>query len=418
MKYFPLFLIFSLSSASLLANEDEGYLSAGKYAGSYSGTIISDNAGAASGAIQDVAHSIAVPTREASSSAWGYIVDVKDGAVKRAAIANGDGVSINASVYALSLRQAERDNTPLKTLEKDKEKRQYEMAKSREEADRLQKLAKEYSEVATNFQLNMSASIEGIADSSKKLAGWDKEKQVKLDKLLADHKKLGTLTAEDGSARMGEHTLISMKETLTDLETFIKKSPDAAAKAGLTKRFSAMSSLMEGAQARLSEKENQMRVATAKINELSRTDENQVAETEANMQRKMILGTLNNSVTNLINSGDFSKVRSQLAFTHFKEVEKEMAEKGVKSGDVKKAYMAQTKELAEQYNNTPFGIYVNSQIAKAMGSVCDLVKNQCKEEGSNGALFNFLDDSSRGTFKVKSPAQVVEPVADKNTIGK
>jgi hypothetical protein len=408
MKYFPLTLVLALSTSFAHA-EEEGTWTATKYAGSYSGTVISDNAGAASGAIQDMAHAAYVPTKEAASSAWGYIVDVKDGVVKRSAIANGDGVSINASVYALSLRQAERENTDLKTLQKDREKRQYDLKRATEETARLEKLATEYKDAASKFQSNISATVDGIADSAKKLEGWDKAHQEKLDKLLADHKKLGSLTADDGKARTGEHTLVSMKESLSDLETFIKKSPDSAAKAGLTARLNTMSSLMEGAQSRLAEKEDQMRASTAKINELSKIDETQVAQSEQQMQRRMILGTLN--------QGEFSKVRSQLAFSHFKEIEKEMAAKGVKEGDVKKAYRGHAKEIAEQYNNTPMGLYVNGQIAKAMGTVCELVNNQCKE-GSNAALFDFLDDTSRGNFKITTPGQPAGDGKEDETVKK
>ena len=97
-------------------------------------------------------------------------------------------------------------------------------------------------------------------------------------------------------------------------------------------------------------------------------------------------------------SADFSKVRSQLAFSHFKDIEASMKEKGVKAGDVKDSYKKNSAALASQYNNTPFGVYVNGQIAKAMGSVCDIVNNQCKE-GTNSSLFDFLDDSSRSNYK-------------------
>ncbi|MBY0416145.1 MAG: hypothetical protein K2Q18_18375, partial [Bdellovibrionales bacterium] len=144
-------------------------------------------------------------------------------------------------------------------------------------------------------------------------------------------------------------------------------------------------------------------LVTAKINELSKIDEKKVANEEESMKRQMILGTLNNSVNNLITNAEFTKVRAQLAFSHFGEFDKELAEKGVKAGDAKEAYKKNAVAIAAEYNETPFGLYVNGQIAKAMGTICDLVvNNQCKD-GSNAVLFDFLNDGSRQP-KLKLPA--------------
>lgn len=408
MKFTPFLFLLILPNTYA----KEGTWTATKYGAAYAGTVIADNAGEAMGAVQDAAHAAYVPTREAAGSAWGYVLDVKDGMVKRSAISNGDGVAINASVYAMSLRQAERENKDLKQLQKDREKRQYDLKRATEETERLQKLATEYVDLASKFQSNISETLNGIAESAQKLEGFDKAHQDRLQQILDQHKKLGALTAEDGKSRVGQQALVSMKEALVDLEDFARKSPEAAAKAGLTMRLAAMSSMLEGAQERFTEKEDQIEKAQKKINELSAVDESKVALTEQDMQRNMILGSLNNSVSNLITNGEFSRVRSQLAFSHFNEIEKEMKEKGVKAGDVKKAYKDHMKELADQYNNTPLGVFVNGQIAKAMGTVCEFVNNQCKD-GTNNQLFDFLDDTSRGKFKIVMPET---PTADPQTV--
>ncbi len=400
MKLIP--LTFSLAVLSTAAVAQEGNLSALTYSAQYGFDVAKDNAGEVNNAIGEAGHAIAVPTKQAARSVWGFISDVGDGIEKNKAISFGDGVLINTSVYSLALRQAERENTPLKTLQKDRDERQYRLKRAQAETERLNAIAKDYKEDASKFQSNIASTLDDIATTAKKLEGWDKAHQDKLDKFLQEHKKLGSLTAADGNSRVGSHSLVAMNETWTDLEDFIKKSPDSAKKIGLDTRLKTMKSLLSGASERIQDKENKLMAVTAKINELSKIDEKKVADDEASMKRQMILGTLNNSVNNLINQAEFSKVRSQLAFSHFDEIEKELMGKGLKKGDVKDEYKKNIQALANQYNNTPIGVYVNSQIAKAMGSVCDLVNNQCKE-GLSSTLFNFLDDSSRFKFKNISP---------------
>jgi t-SNARE complex subunit (syntaxin) len=399
MKLLPLAVLLAVSIPTVIhADEEEGTGSAIKYAAGYAADVTRDAAGNVINDLQDAGHAVAVPTKQAAKSAWGFLSDIGNGIEKSRAISNGDGVTINTSVYSLALRQAERDNTALKTLQKERDERQYNLKRAQKETERLGKLAEDYKDDAVKFSSNMMAALTGIAENTKKLEGWDKAHQEKMDKFLEEHKKLGTLTAQDGNSRVGSHLLASMSETWADLEDAIKKSPDSAAKLGLTARLKSMSSLLDGASNRITEKEAQMMAVTAKINEYAKIDEKQVANDEESMKRQMILGTLNNSVNNLITSADFSKVRAQMAFAHFGDIEKGMAEKGVKGGDVKEAYKKNSSALASQYNNTPFGVYVNGQIAKAMGSVCDIVANQCKD-GTNAALFDFLDDSTRNNLK-------------------
>lgn len=392
------------------SEDEEGTGSAISHATSYAADVTKDAAGNIANAMADMSHAVAVPTKEKSKSVWGFLSDVGNGFEKSRAVSNGDGVAINASVYSLALRQAERENLPLKTLQKERDERQYNLKRAQKETERLTELTKDYKDDANKFQSNISSSLVGIAESAKKMEGWDKAHQDKLDAFVAEHKKLGSLTATDGAARVGSHTMLAMNETWSDLEAFVKKSPEAAKSAGLSGRFKAMTTLLSGATERITDREQKMMAATAKLNELSRINEGSVASEEESMKRQMILGTLNNSVNNLITSADFSKVRAQLAFSHFGDIEKEMADKGVKTGDVKEQYKKNSTVLANQYNNTPFGVYVNGQIAKAMSTVCDMVNNQCKE-GTNASLFDFLDDSSRINFKSveKDQAPKVEP---------
>lgn len=402
-KMLPMAMMMVLAVPSIsYSQEEEGTMSALGHTASYAATVSKDAAGNMSNALADMGHAVAVPVKEKSKSMWGFLSDVGNGIEKSRAVSNGDGVAINASVYSLALRQAERDNAALKTLQKDRDERQYSLQRAQKETQRLSDLTKEYKDDAVKFQSNVASSLIGIAESAKKMDGWDKAQQAKLDSFVSEHKKLGSLTAEDGSARMGSHALLKLNETWSELESFMKKSPEAAKSAGLTTRLKAMTTLLAGASDRIADREQKILVTTAKINELSKVNEFNVADEEAFMKRQMVLGTLNNSVNNLINSADYSKVRSQLAFAHFSEVEKEMEAKGVKAGDVKEQYKKNSVALASQYNNTPFGVYVNGQIAKAMGSVCDLVSNQCKE-GMNSSLFDFLDDSSRSNFKANEP---------------
>ncbi|MGZ3787807.1 MAG: hypothetical protein ACXVLQ_04750 [Bacteriovorax sp.] len=412
MKLLP--IAIAIAAVTPMARAEEDTLSAASHAVEYAAHVTEDKAGEFSNGVEDVGHAIAVPTKEAAHSAWGFLQDVGDGIEKNRAISSGDGLAINTSVYSLALRQAEKENTPLTTLQKERDERQYRLKRAQEETDRLNGIAKDYKEDAKNFQSNISSTLTGIAKAAKKLEGWDKAHQAKLDKFLEEHKKLGSLTAEDGNARMGDHTILSLNEAWVDLEDAIKKSPTSAKKLGLDGRLKAMDSLLSGATARIQEKENQIMESTAKINELSKVDEKQVANDEASMKRQMILGTLNNSVNNLINQAEFSKARSQLAFSHFGEIERELASSGVQSGDVKNQYKKNANALAAQYNNTPIGVYVNSQISKAMSSVCELVNNQCKD-GMNASLFDFLDDTSR--FKFKSPSDDSKPARKSNSSG-
>ena len=368
-----MFVLLAGLSTSAWSGE-EGYGSAIGSAASYSGTIIKDNVGEA-----------VKPTKGFLQSVWGYLADAGNGIEKQKALMSGDGVAINASVYSLALREAERRNEPLKK-----------MKQSQEEAKRLEGLARDYQEDARNFGSNISATLEELAQTAKKLDGWDKKKQDKLASLLQEHKKLGEQTATDGKARMGSHTIVSLSETFAELETAIMSSPDKAQSLGLSGRLGSMKSLLDGARTRLSTKEEQIMAATRTLNEL----EKEFGAGPEEMQRRMVLGTLNNAVNNLITQAEFSKNRAQLAFSHFSDIEKELASKGIKGGDVKKYYRddKNLKALTDSYNDTPMGVYVNSQISKAMGSVCELVNNQCKD-GTNANLFNFLDDSGRSIFK-------------------
>ncbi len=377
MKFIPLVLVLATVSFPILADEERGYGDAIGSAASYSGTIVKDNVGGA----------VVKPTKSFLQTIWGYVSDAGNGLEKQKALMSGDGVAINASVYSLALRDAERKNEPLKK-----------MKQLQEESKRLEGLARDYQKDASNFGNNIGATLQDIAQTAKKLEGWDQKKQEKLAALLAEHKKLGEKTASDGDPRIASQTIVSLSETFAELETAIMKSPDKAQSIGLGGRLGAMKSLLAGASARLSEKESQIMAATKTLNDLEREN----GATPEEMQRKMVLGTLNNAVNNLITQAEFSKNRAQLAFSHFSEIEKELAEKGVKAGDVKKFYRddKNLKALTDSYNDTPMGVYVNSQISKAMGSVCELVNNQCKD-GTNSDLFKFLDDSSRQIYKDK-----------------
>jgi hypothetical protein len=417
MKILPIALMVMMTVPGIThAEDEEGTASAISHSASYMADITKDAAGNMAGAVADLSHAVAVPTKEKAKSIWGYLSDVGNGYEKSRAVSNGDGVAINASVYSLALRQAERENLPLKSLQKERDERLYNLKRAQKESARLVELTNDYKDDATKFQSNISTTLVGIAESAKKLEGWDKAHQEKLNAFISEHKKLGSLTATDGAARAGSHAMLAMSETWSDLESFIKKSPDSAKATGLSGRLKAMSTLLSGATERIADREQKMLATTAKINELSKINESNVANEEESMKRQMILGSLNNSVNNLITSADFSKVRSQLAFSHFGEIEKEMEAKGVKAGDVKEQYKKNSTALASQYNNTPFGVYVNGQIAKAMGSVCDVVNNQCKE-GTNASLFDFLDDSSRMNLKIIDKGSVVTPKVESSKIG-
>ncbi|NOT80599.1 MAG: hypothetical protein HOP07_16550 [Bacteriovoracaceae bacterium] len=398
MKFLPIVLILSTISAPVFSQE--GYGTAAHSALKYSGNIISDNAGDISNSVQDATRAVAKPTKSFLASIWGYISDAGNGIEKQKALATGDGVAINASVYSLALREAERKNEPLNQLKSKRDDTQYALKRSQDEAKRLEELAKAYKEDANNFGRNINTTLQEIASTATRLEGWDKQKQVKLSKLLDEHKKLGEETAKDGDARHASHTLTSLSETFAELETAVLKSPDQAQSIGLGGRLGAMKSLLQGAATRMGEKETQMLQSTRRLNELAQIDDKALAASQEDMQRKMVLGTLNNAVNNLITQAEYSKNRAQIAFSHFDDIEKELGVKGVKPGDLKKHYRDDKNLLAltNTYNNSPIGVYVNSQISKALGSVCELVNNQCKD-GTNTNLFNFLDDSSRSIFK-------------------
>lgn len=413
MKLLPLTL--AIIGMTTTGHCEEGYLSAAGSAIGYGWDVTKENAGDLANGLQDAGHVVAVPTKEVSKSVWGYVSDWFTGGSKKINEITGDGVGINADVFTLALREAQRENTKLNILQKEREERQYRLKRTIDESERLKGLSTDYKTDAANFQKNMVATVTDIANVAKKLEGWDEKHQANLKKLLDEHKDLGTLTSKDGEARIGSHVLISMREALTDLEDAIKKSPDSARKLGLDGRMGAMKSLFEGATVRIQEKEGEIANTMAKINKLSSVDEGKVANEEAYLKRMMILGTLNNSVNNLITQSEFSKNRSHLAFSHFSEIENDLKDKKIQAGDVKNAYKKNGVALASQYNNTPIGVYVNNQIAKAMGSVCELVNNQCKE-GVNASLFDFLDDSSRTNYKIPTSAPTpnsTEPVLSK-----
>jgi chromosome segregation ATPase len=381
MKFIPLILLFSTVSFPIRAEQPD-YFPA-EYATSYS--------------TQDVTGAITRPIKSFSETIWGFIADTKDKMGMRAAEMTGDAVSISASNYSLALREAERKNEPLKKLKS-----------SQEEAKQLEDLAGEYKKDIEKFEKDIDATLQLVAQDAKAIKGRDQKKQEKLEKLLAERKKLGQKTAIDGDPRHGGHVLLSLSETFSELEMDIMNVPDRAKSIALGKRLEKMKTLLEGATVNLSETQKKMLVVTNRINELAK-DENGLPTTPEVMQRRMILGTLNNSVSNLITQAEFSKNRAQLAFSHFADLEKELASKGVKAGDVKKYYRDEKnlKALTDSYNDTPIGVYINSQISKAMGSVCELVNNQCKD-GTNSNLFNFLDDSGRAIFKDR----VSEPLDD------
>ncbi len=402
VKIIPLVLVLATISFPTFASagEDEGYMSATGYAGSYTGTVIQDNAGEAVNSVAGATRAVVKPTKSFLQTIWGYLSDAGNGIEKQKALVTGDAVAINASVYSMALRDAERKNEPLKKMKASKEERDESRELSIKEAKRLEDLARDYQLDATNFGKSISATLSDIAENATKLKGWDKKKQDKLAVLLAEHKKLGEATALDGKARIASHTTTSLAEMFAELETAVMSSPDQASSIGLSGRMGSMKSLLAGATKRLSDKEEQMLKVTRTLNELAQVDEKKLAATQEDMQRKMVLGTLNNAVNNLITQAEYSKNRAQLAFSHFADIEKELGVKGIKAGDLKKHYRddKNLKALTDSYNDSPIGVYVNSQISKAMGSVCELVNNQCKD-GTNSNLFNFLDDSGRTIFK-------------------
>lgn len=393
MKFFPLFLSLTIIPTSYSAENSKGAIAT---TARYAGNVLRDNAGELANSASNAYQIIASPTREAASFAWGFLSDVGNGLQKSRAIANGDGVEVNAKVYALALREAERQNQDLKTLQSDRERRQRDLKRAREETTRLEKLSADYKIDANNFQQNINTSLVEIASNAQKLEAWSPEHQAKLDAFVAENKKLGEATAADGKPRVGAHVLVGMSSAWANLEDAILKTNNTALRKVFSTKFSAMKSYLASANERIQDREAKIQESMKTINELSKINENGVADSEESMRRQMVLGTLNNSVVNLINDAEFSKVRSQLAFSHFADIEKQLGAKGVKPGEVKAAYMANKEALAAQYNETPIGLYVNGQISKAMSSVCEMVANQCQEK-SQPDLLRVIDATPRTT---------------------
>lgn len=408
-KILPLAILVAISIPNVHAEDaTEDTLTAGKHATGYAGLVIRDSANDLSNKVKSLARPVGDAILEGADVAGGFLSDLYEGGSKKYAISAGDGVTINARVYSLALRDAVKKNSELKMVESTRKEVKRNLEDAIKETDELKSYGEEYKDYAVKFQKNASGAVLDLVESTRKLAVKDKALQEKLDQFIADHKKIGSLTAEDGNARIGSHTLVSMNETLAQIKGFIERTPEAANSEVLKGRFNAMTSLLANATKNINDKEQKIATSIGKINFYSQFDDKRMAEDEEALKRQIILGTLNNSVNNLITNAEFSKVRSQLAFAHFNEIEKEM--KGVKAGDVKDQYKKNIGALSSQYNNTPFGVYVNSQIAKAMGSVCELVNNQCKE-GTNASLFDFLDDTNRSNYKAGESKEVVAPGA-------
>ena len=207
-----------------------------------------------------------VPTERTAKSTWGFLSDIGNGFEKRRAIMAGDGVAVSASVYAMALRQAERDNKDLKKLEKDRKEQEIKSKRVLEESARLAKVGKEYEEDAVKLQSNVSAALSEIAQTAVNLPGWTPAHQENLNKLLAENNKLGALKSSDGNDRIGTHALLSLKTAWVDLESFIKKNPDAAKKIGLDGKLKTMSSLLSGASQKIEEKEKSVCISTELVN--------------------------------------------------------------------------------------------------------------------------------------------------------
>lgn len=403
MKLFPLIIALTLVPTSYAEENKIGSLAT---TARYAGHVLRDNAGELANSAAAAYQVVASPAKEVAHSAWGFLSDVGNGWQKNLAIVNGNGVELNAKVYALALREAERQNKDFKTLQSDRDKRQRDLKRAREEAIRLEKLSTDYKTDAANLQTNINATLVEIATNAQKLEAWSPEHQEKLNAFIEENKALGAATAKDGQSRSGAHALAGMSNAWASLEDAIAKTNDIALKKVFATKYAAMKSFLSGANERIQDREAKIQESMSTINELSRINENDVSDSEESMKRQMILGTLNTSVGNLINNAEFSKVRSQLAFSHFSDIEKQLSAKGVKTGEVKAAYIANQEALAAQYNETPMGIYVNGQINKAMSLVCEMVANQCKENAQTN-LLKIINSAAR-----EIPAKILTPSTD------
>ncbi|MBY0414055.1 MAG: hypothetical protein K2Q18_07810, partial [Bdellovibrionales bacterium] len=338
MKILPLAVLVALSVPNVILAEDGDEPNGAIVTNvNYAKTVAKDNYKAAMNSLQDLGHKVYTKTAGFFDALGDSVSDVTDSFQTSRAISNGDGVEINARVYSLALRKAENAEGGVKQLKKDQQEREYSLKQAKKEVDGLADLSKDYKKVATDSAYNVGDALVGIAEQTQKLKGWDEAHQKKMDEFVKQHKELGKLTAEDGAGRVGEQMLLSMKESWTSLGDFIKKSPDAAKAAGLEVKFNNMSSVLVKSITRMTEKEGQILTSMGKINTLSKAIEAGAIDEES-LQRQTILGTLNNSVNNLITSAEFSKARSQLAFSKFSEIEDSMKKKGVKAGDAKEAY--------------------------------------------------------------------------------
>lgn len=404
MRIAPFLLLIMLPTVSFaqgelgMDGEDARAQDVKKAHGNYNATVLRQAGGDFLNAADDAAYNyLYKPGREVARNVGGFFSDVIDGSAKRMAVANGDAVSVNANAYLLTLRKEERENQELNKTASALEEQSRVYKKSEKEVERLKSLAEEYKVNAKEFQQNLGGAVKDLAETTQKIEGLSAAQKDQIAGFLKAHQELGKETAKSGDPKYLDHFAVSMSEMLSTLGTAVKGSQLGAQKKTLEGRIERMRDYMQSAATKFKQKELEITDATEKVNS-SRSQLAKLSTDEQQLRREQVLSSLNNSVVGIINNAEFSKIRSQLAFAHFDDIAKELKDKGLNSKDVKKAYKERLSDITKQYNETPIGLYVNGQISKAMGSVCDLVANQCKDAADN-KFFDFMDDSSRKSLK-------------------
>jgi len=311
---------------------------------------------------------------------------------------SSDPVKLAGALYSQELRAAKKANPE---ADKSADAR----VKRKQDYDELQRLSKildtsmgKYDDILNKSKTDSDLTLTQVFNQANSMKISDQASKEALKKAADDHAKLGALTAKDSDPRTFSQLSVSMKSNLQRFGAWLSSIPESAEKTILEKKLKLALSNASDSQEKLDALNTEILGVTNKMGQIENFDEKGALDNEFNLRRAMALSSLQNSVSNLVTHNDYKKSRLQLAFANFSDMEKEMMGKGVLAGDVKATYKNNIKKIAEQYNNTPIGLYVNDQIAKAISSVCDLVQNQCAE-GSRGRVFDFLNDTSRDILK-------------------
>ena len=291
---------------------------------------------------------------------------------------SGQTAAMAATLYAQELKklsdaETEKSNQSKQAL-RQRENALKNIASLESSLAKHQKANEELKEKANAAMDEFLTAVEKRAEKNKELK--DKIQEIRLQReKLKNEKDTGKIAILKSKLNEG---IASLSQKTGSFFSGIRTSL-------LKQEYNNMARLVDNSQV-------EMDSITNEIADLAKVITNPpIEETVASPDEKSKLAMMN-AISNFLTNAEFAKMRADMAMTNFNDIDAALEKQGLKDAKSKDNFADQSDKIIEQYNNTPMGLYVTKQIARAMSGVCELVANQCKD-GTSSDLFKFLNDS-------------------------